>query len=432
MNVHVEDLSSVRKKINFVIPADRVAAEIDKVYADIQKYASVKGFRKGKVPRAFLEKHYVDQMGENVLKNLVNDTYFKALYEQKIMPVAHPEIESDDVIKGEPLKYSATVEVMPEVKECEYKGLSVKKESFVLDESVIDGRIREMQESQSQIKPADAGYAAATGDYVIIDFVGYLDGVPFENGAGEDYPLELGSGRFIPGFEEQLVGVTSGEEREVKVPFPADYGNKELAGKEATFKVTVTDVKTKELPELNDEFAAQFGDFKTMDELRAKLVEIFEQQERERIESELKDRLVKALVEKNVLEVPEALVKTQLDSMLESTKNRLAAQRMTLDMMGFDEATFKEKYRDTAELQVKGMILLEAVSRLEGVTVEDADIDKHIDEIAAGARQNAEAVRKHYLQKQARESLIVQIKEDKAMALVLEHATISEVARGEI
>ena len=432
MNVQVEELSSVKKKINFVIPADRVAAEIDRAYAEIQKYASVKGFRKGKVPRAFVEKHYVDRMSENVLKNLVNDTYFKALYEQKIVPVAHPEIESDDVVKGEPLKYSATVEVMPEVKECEYKGLAVKKESFVLDNTVIDGRIREMQESQSQIKPADEGYAAVNGDYVIIDFVGHLDGVPFENGSGEDFPLELGSGRFIPGFEEQLVGVKAGEVREINVPFPADYGNKELAGREAMFRVNVTDVKTKELPELNDEFAAQFGEFKSMDELRSKLIEIFEKQERDRIESEMKDRVVKALVEKNSIEVPESLVKTQLESMLESTKNRLAAQRMTLEMMGFDEATFKEQYRSVAELQVKGMVLLEAVGRLEGLTVEDADIDKHIEEIATANHQNAEAVKKHYQQKQARESLTVQLKEDKAMDLVLVNAIVSEVPRGEI
>ena len=432
MNVQVEDLSSVKKKINFVVPAERVAAEIDKVYAEIQKYASVKGFRKGKVPRAFLEKHYVEQMAENVLKNLVNDTYFKALYEQKIVPVAHPEIESDDVVKGEPLKYSATIEVMPEIKECDYKGLAVKKESFILDESVIDGRIREMQESQAQIKPAEEGYAAANGDYVIIDFVGHLDGVPFENGTGEDYPLELGSGRFIPGFEEQLVGVKSGEVREITVPFPADYGNKELAGRDAMFRVTVTDVKTKELPELNEEFASQFGEFKSMDELRAKLVEIYEQQERDRIESELKDRVVKALVERNTPEVPETLVKSQLESMLESTKNRLAAQRMTLEMMGGDENKFREQYRNVAELQVKGMVLLDAVGRLEGITVEESDIDKHVEEIAAANHQNADAVKKHYQQKQARESLTVQLREDKAMDLVLANACITEVARAEI
>lgn len=432
MNVQVEELSSVKKKINFVIPADRVAAEIDKVYGEIQKYAAVKGFRKGKVPRAFLEKHYVDRMSEGVLKNLVNDTYFKALYEQKIVPVAHPEIESDDVIKGEPLKYSATVEVMPQIDACDYKGLEIKKEAFVADDAVVEARVREMQESQAQIKPAEADYAAASGDYVIIDFVGHLDGVPFDNGSGEDFPLELGSGRFIPGFEEQLVGVKADEVREIIVPFPADYSNAELAGKEAMFRVTVTAVKTKELPELNDDFAAQFGEFTTMDELRAKLKEIFEQQERDRIESDLKDRVVKALVEKNNPEVPEALVKTQLESMLESSKKRLAAQRMTLEMMGMSEDSFREQYRDVAELQVKGMVLLEAVGRLENVSVEDADIDRHIEEIAAANRQNAEAVRKHYQQKQARESLLVQLREDKAMALVIDAANITEVARGEI
>jgi trigger factor len=432
MNVHVEDLSSVKKKIKFTIPAERVDSEIEKAYAEIQKRASVKGFRKGKVPRAFLEKHYVDQMAESVLKSLVNDTYFKALYEQKIVPVSHPEVESDDVVKGEPFSYSATVEIMPEVKVCDYKGLKVKKELFSDDDSAVNARLKEMQEAHAQLKPAADDHAAVNGDYVTISFIGYLDGVPFENGAGEDYPLELGSGRFIPGFEEQLVGAKSGEKREINLTFPADYSSKELAGKDVMFAVTVSDIKCKEMPELDDDFAAQFGEFKTVAELRAKIAEVHEQQERERIESDLKDRVVKSLVEKNNPEIPETLVQNQLDSMLENTKNRLAGQRMTLEMMGMDDGKFKEQYRDVAVLQVKGMVLLDAIARLEGFVVEDADIERRIEEIAAGARQDAEAVKKYYQQKQARENLVMQIREDKAMALVLEHAHVSEVNRSEI
>lgn len=433
MQVKVESLSKIKKKINFEIPAERVASEIDKVYEEIRKRANIKGFRKGKAPRSYVEKHYGAMMEEDVLKNLVNDTYFKTLHDEKIYPVAHPVIESDELKKGEPFKYSATVEVYPEIEVKDYVGLAVEKELFVPDAAVVEARLQEMRENMAQLQPADEGHPASQGDFVTLDFTGYVGGEPFEHGAAEDYVLELGSGRFIPGFEEQIVGMKSGDEGEIKVTFPENYGSKELAGKEATFRIKIKEIKIKELPQLDDEFAKEFGEFESLDQLRAKLVEIHEKQETERIESDLRERVVKALIDKNDFEIPEAMVEKQLQIMLDGTRKRLAAQKLSLEMMGLDEGSYRTRFRATAETQVKGALLLDALAGQEKVAVEEADVDARLREIAAQHNQNFESLQQFYAQNEnARENLKAQLKEDKVIKFLLDQAKVTEVERDQI
>lgn len=433
MTSTVESLSSVKKKISFEIPAERVSTEIDKVFGQIQKRAAIKGFRKGKVPRSLVEQNYGSMMEGDVLKNLFDETYFKALADHKIFPVSHPLIESDEVKRGEPLKYSATVEVLPEIEVGDYSGLQVKKEKFVSDAAPVEARLNEMREGISVLKPLEEDKSAENGHFVVIDFVGSVDGIPFEGGSAESYQLELGSGRFIPGFEEQLVGVKTGEQTTVAVTFPEEYGNKELAGKQASFAVTVREIKVKELPELNDEFAMQFGEFETFDQLKTKLVELHEKQEADRIKADLQDRLVKALIEKNEIEVPSALVDRQLQLMLSNMKNRLAQQRLSLEMMGIDDETFKIQYRDSAENQVKGSLLLEAVAKKEGVKVEDADIEAKLRAMAEEAGQDFERVKSFYEQNHnAKENLVAHLNEEKVLGYLLDKAVITEVAKDEL
>ncbi len=279
MQISVESLSTVKKKINFEIPAARVASEVEKVFGEIRKNAAIKGFRKGKAPKDLIKKHYSDKMADDVLKNIVNDTYFKALTDENIYPVSYPVIDSDELKIGESFKYSATVEVFPDVVVKDYDGLVVKKEKFILKDEVVASRLKEMQENMAHLEPAEAGHAAKTADFVIFDFKGSVDGVPFEGGAADDFQLELGSGRFIPGFEEQLTGMKAGDEGDIKVTFPETYGQKELAGKDAIFAVTIKEIKVKELPELTDDFAKDFGEFETLEELKAKIAEVYALQE---------------------------------------------------------------------------------------------------------------------------------------------------------
>jgi len=433
MQINVESLSSIKKKLNFKIPAQQVSAEVDKAYAEIRKHAAIKGFRKGKVPMGLIEKHYGDKMADDVLKSLVNDTYFKALTEQGLNPVSYPTIESDPLKPGEPFSYSATVEIFPEVSVREYLGLEVVKEQLVQDDSVVAARLKEMQDSLGQLAPAPEGHAAALGDFVVFDFLGTLDGVPFEGGESEDFQLELGSGRFIPGFEEQLIGMDAGSQGIVKVSFPENYGSELLAGKPAEFAVTIKEIKVKELPELNDEFAKEFGEFETLEELKLKLAELHQAQEERRIETELRDRLIVGLVEKNDLEVPEVLVDRQVAMMLENSKQRLASQRLSLEMMGLTDEGYKAQFRDAARIQVKGSLLLDAVAEKENLEVTDADIARQIAEIATGTKQDPASVANLYQTNQrAKENLVAQLKEDKAIQFLLERAQVTEVPKEEI
>jgi len=433
MQVKVEEMSKIKKKITFEVPVEQVESEIDKAYEEIRKRAAIKGFRKGKAPRSHIEKHYREMMEEDVLKKLVNDTYFKALHEEKIFPIAHPIIESDELKKGEPFKYSATVEVYPEVEVKDFAGLEVQKELYVRDVEVVNQRLQEMRENMAQLQPAEEDRPAARGDFVTIDFKGFVDGVPFEHGDAEDYPLELGSSSFIPGFEEQIVGMKSGDEGSITVTFPENYGNKALAGKEATFVVKIKEIKIKELPALDDEFAKELGEFETLDQLRAKMVEVHEQQEKERIETDLRERIVQALIARNDFEIPEAMVEKQLQIMLDSTKKRLTAQKLSLEMMGLDEESYRTRFRDAAEKQVKGALLLDALAGQEGIRVEDGDIDERIRQIAAQHNQKIETLKGYYEQNEsARENLRAQLTEDKVIEFLLARAKVSEVSRDEI
>ncbi|HEY6874428.1 MAG TPA: trigger factor [Geobacteraceae bacterium] len=433
MKIKVESLSKVKKKINFEIPASRVATEIDKVYEQIRKRTAIRGFRKGKVPMALIEKHYSDMMEQDVVKNLVNDTYFKALEDEKIYPVSYPAIENDDLQKGEPFRYTAVIEVFPDVVVQDYAGLEAAREVYHFDEEVINRRMEELRQGLAQLKSAAEGYAAATGDFVIFDFEGFIDGVPFENGKGEDYQLELGSGRFIPGFEDQLCGMKAGENREIKVTFPDSYGAAELAGKEATFAIGVKEIKVKELPPLDDDFAKEFGEFETLDQLRAQFAAEYERQEKERIEAEFRERIVKALIERNDLEVPEALVNQQLEMMLDNAKKRLARQRLNLEMMGLDDEKYKIQFRPVAEGQVKGSLLLEALARQEEISVTEEDVDEKFRQMSGDNDQSLEAVRNHYQRNdQAKQNLNAQIREDKAIEFLIARAKIAEVSREQL
>jgi trigger factor len=434
MQISVESLSSIKKKINFKIPAERVSAEVDKAYAEIRKHASVKGFRKGKVPMGLIEKHYGEKMAEDVVKTLVSDTYFKAVQEQGLNPVSYPQIDSDPLNPGQEFSYSATVEVFPEVEVKEYLGLEAVKEKLELDEKVVDQRLRELQENMAQLVPAAEGHVAKMGDFVTFDFEGKIDGVPFEGGSAEDFQLELGSGRFIPGFEDQMVGMTLGSTATIKVSFPENYGAAHLAGKPADFDVTVKGIKVKELPELNDDFAKEFGEeFETLAQLKDKLAELNKSQEENRVQGELRERVIKVLVEKHEVEVPETLVDRQVTVMLDNTKQRLAAQRMNLEMMGMTEDGYKAQFREVARDQVKASFLLDAVATKENLAVTDEDIAGQIGAIAAQSGQDPAKVANVYqTNERARESLRAQMLEDKAIDFVVERAKITEVPKEEI
>ena len=427
MNVRVEDVSSIKKKLVFEVAAERVDKEIGKAFRKIGKTAKVKGFRAGKVPESVLEKYYGPQMEQEVLKGLINDTYFKALSEHKVAAVGEPHIvDSSGVTKGQPFTYEAEVEIKPEVIAKDYTKVALEKEKFTAEPKMVDSRLEEMRTSRAQVEVSSRKQARA-GDSVIIDFEGFIGDEAFAGGKGEDYVLELGSGSFIPGFEDQVVGMQRDQAKDVTVSFPKDYGQQELAGKPAVFKVVLKEIKEKIVPELNDEFAKGFG-VETLAELREQLQKNYETQETNRIENDLREKLVSVLIERNPIDVPEAMISSQLDYMYQSITNRMRSQGMTPEMLGVTPENFRENYRATAIDQVKGTLLLEAIGRQESLVADESEIDARLAEIAEMAKAPLDMVKKYYAGAEARSGLLAQIGEEKVVRFLLDNAKIKEVA----
>ena len=428
MQVHVEDISSVQKKITIEIPAERVNKEIDKAYSAIQKKAKIQGFRPGKAPMQLIKRTYSDAMRDDVMRRLYQETLYKALDEHKVEPLDAPTIESDILEPGIPFKYSAIIEVMPQILLNEHTGLIVKKEIYVSKPESIDGELKRMQENMAQLIPLEEGATVANGHTVSVDYSIVVDGSPEENSGNQSAEVEIGTNRLIPGFEEQLIGLKSGESKEFALDLPAGGDSTESAAKRGLFSVKVNEIKRKELPELDDEFAQQFGEYDTMDELRAKMVEYHEKHEKERIENEFKERLIQELIRKNPLDVPESMVKRQLDHMFDNLKNRLKSQQMSLEMMGLDAEGFRARFRDDAIDKVRGGLLLMALVEKENITVSDDDLTAHYEKIAAGNPDMLDRIKEYYTSNQnAKNSIISEIKEDKAISYLIEHAVVTEV-----
>jgi len=426
MNVKVEEVSSIKKKLIFEVAADQVDKEIQKAFRKIGKSAKVKGFRQGKVPQSVLEKYYGDQMEQDVFSRLINDTYFKAIVEHKVAIVGEPNIvDSSGVVKGEAFTYAAEVEIKPEVQAKDYTGLSLQKEAFSMDPGLADGRLEELLQSRAQLEVSKRK-KAREGDSLEIDFAGSIDGEPFEGGQGEDFTLELGAGTFIPGFEKQLVGMKREEEKEITVTFPEDYGQKDLAGKPAQFKVKLKEIKEKVVPKPNNEFAKEFG-IDSLDALKNELEEGHRNQETSRIDNDLRERLVQELIDRNPIEVPDVMVAKQLEYMYQNIVNRMQSQGMSPEMLGMTQETFLQQYRDTAVSQVQGSLILEAIGDQEEITVDEQEIDAKLETIAKTANAPLDAVKKHYASDDSKSSLLAQIKEEKVISFLIEQAKVEEV-----
>ncbi len=428
MQVQVEEISAVKRKVHVEVPAERVVAEIDRTFAGIQKKATLSGFRKGKAPLAMIKKFYRAAMQDEVMRRLYEQTLFPALDDHKIEPVDAPLIEEmSPVEEGVPFKYSALIEIMPKILLKDYMGLAVKKERYVAEETAVDAEVERMRENMAQLVPVEDG-VAETGMVLTVDYTFAVPEHPEEDSNGQDAQIELGKGGLLAGLEEGLTGMAVGQTKEIQVTLPESHPNKELTGKTGTFTVTLKEMKKKELPELDDDFAQQFGEFETLAEMRTKLAEIREQQMQERINTDLKVRIIDSLVEKNPLEVPDSMVRRQTDFMLENLKKRMKSQNLSLEMMGLDENGFRERFWPEATQKVKGGLLVMALVEQENIVVVDEDLEKRYNKIADGNEALLARVREFYAgQQNAHNSLIAEIKEDKAIEFLLEHAVISEV-----
>lgn len=426
MNVSVEDLSPIKKKLTIEVAPEAVTLELDKAYKKIAKTASIKGFRKGKVPKSILKQQFEPRAQYDASGPLINNSLYKALLEQEIEAVSQPEIVQSGIVEeGQPFSYEAEVEVRPEVVAKDYTGLVLEKEQFSFDEDTVEKQLQQMAESRVQLE-VTSRKKAREGDTVIIDFEGFVDGTAFENGAAKDYQLELGSNSFIPGFEDQLVGMKREQEKDIDVTFPEGYGAKELAGKPAVFKVLLKEIKEKIVPKVDDNLAKEL-DAENLDELRERIRENAISQEKQRIDAQLQENLMTALLEKNVFEVPEGMVKNQLMYLKDNFSQRLKSQGMSLEMLGMNDEAFNKAYYEMAAQQVKGELVLDAIAKQENLVVEDDEFAAKLQAFADESHTPLEQVQKYFESDQAKAGLKGQILQEKVSKFLLDQAKVTEV-----
>ncbi|CEQ24543.1 trigger factor [Paraclostridium sordellii] len=375
---------------------DKFEGAVTKAYNKNKGKFNIPGFRKGKAPKQIIESQY----GKGVFYNdaidmLFPEIYTKALDELDIDPIARPDLDIEEISKDNGLVMVVNVEVKPEVNLGEYKGIEIAKPDYTVNEDEVNLRLEEMRNKASRL--VDVERAIENGDNTVIDFEGFVDGVAFEGGKGEDYSLVIGSNTFIPGFEEQLVGKNKGEEVEVNVEFPAEYHAENLAGKPATFKVTVKNVQKKELPELNDEFAADTTEFNTLEELKKDLKAKVEEEAKNRADAEMKNSLVEKVSEGTELEVPEAMVETQIDNMLMELNYQLQYQGLQLEqllqMTGRTIEELRNEKREEATKLVKSSLILEAIAKAENVEVSEEEVNAEVEKMAKMYNMEADKIK---------------------------------------
>lgn len=426
MKVTAEKIDAHKTVLELEVPQPEVAKAVDKAYHKLAQKVNIPGFRKGKVPRKILEMRLgKEALLDEAFEILAGPAYAKALDEQNIEPVTRPEIEVVTLDESKPLVFKATVIAKPELTLGEYKGLKVAKPAAEVNAEEVDKQLVNLQNRHAKMVVAEDA-ALAKGDFAMIDFAGFIDGVPFKGGEGKGYPLEIGSGSFIPGFEEQLIGAKAGEEREVKVSFPADYFASELAGKEAEFKVKVNDVKRKELPAIDAEFVKEVSDFDSVEELKADIENKLKQTAADKADREFRSGAIKAAVDNCSVDLPEIMVEQEIDNMLRemdvNLQNRGMSLAKYLEATKTDIAALRANYREQAAESVKTDMMLEAIAKAEGIEPTPEDLEAEVAAMAAGYRAPVEEVRKVILSEGRLDALARTVVRKKAAKVVIDSA----------
>ncbi len=386
MAVKTEQVEKNLVKLTFEISNEDFEKGIKEAYKKNVGKINVPGFRKGKAPLNMITKMYGEEIFyDDALNAVLPEAYEAALKESGLDAVARPEIDVEEIKKGEPVVITALVTTKPEVKLGKYKGIKIDKIEYTVSEEDIDKDIEATQKKNGRVVTVE-DRAVANGDVAVIDFEGFVDGVAFPGGKGENYDLEIGSGSFIPGFEEQLVGANTGDEVDVNVTFPEEYHAPELAGKPALFKVKVNEIKVTEYPELDDDFASEVSEFETMAEYRQSVKERLEKAAEDRAKTETENAIVEKATEGSEIDIPDAMIEAQIDRMVSDFAQRLAYQGMNLDMYlkytGSTMESFREGFKENAEKQTRTVLTLEAIAVAEGIEATKEETDEKIAEMA--------------------------------------------------
>lgn len=429
--VKLEKIDESKVALEIEVEEVVVSHALDQAYKKVVKKVSLPGFRKGKVPRPILESRFGPEiLYEEALEILVPDAYDKAVEETKIEPIDRPEIDLVQMEKGKPFIFKALVEVKPEVKLGEYRSVEVTRELKEIKEADVDSRLSQLQKQHTKFYPVEDG-AAKQGDSTVIDFTGYLNDVPFEGGSAEGYSLEIGSGSFIPGFEEQMVGMAVGEEKNIQVTFPEDYHNAELAGKPVVFTVKVQQIKRKEVPELTDEFAQEVSEFSTLAELKEDILNKLKQAEESRAKSAVEEQIVDAVTTASDVPAPNPLVEREIDRMAGEMEQFLRMQGLSLEkflsLTGKSLEELRAEKREEAQKRVKANLVLDAIIQKEGFIATNEEVEERVQKFADNYGQDVQTIMEYFEAQGQLDVIRQEVKFRKALDFLVAEAKITTV-----
>lgn len=386
MEAKMEKIETNVVKLEVKVEAEKFDAALKKAYNKNKMHFNVQGFRKGKVPMAMVKKFYgIEVLYDDAVNFVIDETYPVALAENDIKPVDYPKVDIVEIGEGKDLVYTAEITTYPEVELGEYKGLEVKKPTYEVNDEEVEKQLVSMQEKNARVTTKEEG-TVEDKNIAVIDFKGYIDGTPFEGGEGTDFSLEIGSGSFIDNFEEQLIGLSVGDTKEVNVTFPENYGSEELNGKPAKFDVTVKEIKVKEVPALDDEFAKDASEFETLAELKEDIKKNLQKAEDQKAENEFEEDIITAVIENTKLDLPQVMVEKEIDHMMNDLENRLKYQGLTLEQYMEFTGNTPEKMRDfmkeNAERKVKADIIIDAIAKAENIEATEEELKEKALEVA--------------------------------------------------
>ncbi|MFR2534689.1 MAG: trigger factor [Clostridia bacterium] len=412
-------------KLSFIIEAEKFDEAIKKVYAKNAKYFNIPGFRKGKAPMNIVEKHYGSEIFyEDAFNELVPEIFEQELKDNHIEAVSRPDIDITQIEKGKELIFTAIIQTRPEIKLGKYKGIELKKVEYTVKDEDIQHELGHMQEKNARLvnvedKPVE------NGDTTIIDFEGFVDGVAFEGGKAENHELVIGSNTFIPGFEDQIIGMKIDEEKDIKVTFPEEYFSKDLAGKEATFKVKLHEIKKKELPTLDDEFAKDVSEFDTLKELKDSIKEKLEKENESKAKYETEEAAIKKVCEEVEVEIPSGMIETETDNMVKDIEQRLSYQGLALtqylQMMNKTEADMRKEFEEQATNSVKTRLVLDAVIVAEKIEASEDEIKEKVEEMAKNYGRDAKELMEN---ENLKNYIADSVKTEKAISFIVDNAKI--------
>ena len=428
MSVKVEKTENANEvKLSFEIEAEKFDEAMKKVYTKTAKYFTIPGFRKGKAPMAIVERHYGSSIFyEDTFNELVPDIYDQAIKDNKIEAVSQPQLDIIQMEKGKDLKFTAIVQIKPEVKLGKYKGIELKKIEYTVSDKDVEHELGHMAEHNSRLVTVD-NRPVKKGDITTIDFEGSIDGVPFDGGKAENHELEIGSNQFIPGFEDQIIGMKDGEEKDINVTFPKDYFSKDLAGKEATFKVKLHGIKVKELPKIDDEFAKDVSEFDTLADLKADIKAKLEKENEEKAKYESEEAAIEAVCKEVEIDIPSGMIETEIDNMIKDIENKLSYQGLTLDQyLKLTNKTMdglRKEFNEQAEKAVKSRLVLEAIIKEEDIKPEEKEVEDKLKEMAKNYNQKEDELLKN---ENVKNYVTENMKYEKAIAFILDNAKMKK------